>query len=78
MKLSAYRKHEKLTVADLGRQLGVAHSTVIRWESGEIFPTAEMLERIITVTNGKVTPNDLFQPRKPDPPEPVPATEAAA
>jgi transcriptional regulator with XRE-family HTH domain len=60
MKLSAYRDEKKLTATELGRRLGVAHTTVLRWEAGEMFPSAEMLLRIEKETAGKVTPNDLF------------------
>lgn len=60
MKLATYRDEKKLTATELGRRLGVAHTTILRWEAGEMFPSAEMLLRIEKETAGKVTPNDLF------------------
>lgn len=60
MKLATYRSENSLTATELGRRIGVAHSTVLRWEAGEMFPSAEMLLRIEKETGGAVTPNDLF------------------
>lgn len=61
MKLSDYRAAEKLTVVEMGRRLGVSHSTVSRLESWKVAPGHDLVLTIVRVTGGKVTPNDLFR-----------------
>jgi transcriptional regulator with XRE-family HTH domain len=61
MGLREYRRLKNLSAVEFGRLVGVTHSTVLRWEDGKIFPAAESLQKIQSVTNGAVTPNDLFQ-----------------
>jgi len=39
------RSEARLTLSDVGRSLGVAPSTVLRWESGESLPRSPVAER---------------------------------
>lgn len=62
MELLDYRTAEKLTAAAMGERLGVSHSTVSRLERKKVAPSRALVETIVRVTGGKVTPNDLFAP----------------
>lgn len=64
MELFDYRTAEKLTAFELGRRLGVSHSTVSRLERKKVAPSRKLVETIVRITGGKVTPNDLFTPDK--------------
>jgi transcriptional regulator with XRE-family HTH domain len=57
--LKRYRMRHGLTLEALGEHLGVSKATVCRWEGGERFPNALMMQRIAKVTGGSVTPNDM-------------------
>ena len=68
MKLSEYRKKEKISHYELSRRLnltGINPATnVQRWclESKEKrFPKPNMVKKILEVTKGKVTLQDLYQ-----------------
>lgn len=61
MGLKEYRLANKLSAVEMGRLLGVTHSTVLRWEDGKICPTGDSVAAILRVTKGQVTPNDLFK-----------------
>lgn len=63
MKLSDYRAAKKLTTIEMGRLLGVSHSTISRLESHKVAPSRGLVEAIVKVTAGEVTPNDLFDTR---------------
>ncbi len=59
MRLGDYRKSRGWTQSGLATRLGVAANTVARYERGRL-PDREVLERIIALTAGRVTPNDWF------------------
>lgn len=68
MKLSEYRRKEKISHYEFGRRLnltGINPATnVQRWclESKEKrFPKPNMVKKILEVTGGKVTLQDLYQ-----------------
>lgn len=68
MKLSEYRKKEKISHYEFGRRLnltGINPATnVQRWclESKEKrFPKPNMVKKILEVTGGKVTLQDLYE-----------------
>ena len=52
--LTAWRIKQKQTRKELAAILGVAESSVWRWEMGKIRPTWPMMEKIIDITRGKV------------------------
>lgn len=60
MNLKEYRIQNSLTAAEMGALVGVAHSTILRWESGRLLPAGDSVNRIVEVTQGQVMPNDLF------------------
>lgn len=60
MDLRSYREKHGLTASEMGRRLGVAHTTIARMESRELIPTGALLIRIAEATEGKVTPNDVL------------------
>lgn len=60
MDLKAYRDAHNLTASEMGRMLDVEHSTVLRIEQGKREPSAEMLRRIVRVTGGAVTADDVL------------------
>lgn len=61
MGLKDYRKANSLSAAEMGRLLGVTHSTILRWEDGKMSPSAHFIRKINEVTRGAVTANDLFR-----------------
>lgn len=61
MTLEEYRKAHGITLTAFARMVGVAHSTVLRWETKESLPSRWRMERIQAVTGGAVQPNDFWQ-----------------
>ncbi len=57
-RLKELRIENKLTATKLGLALKVSHSTIYRWENGEMLPDIEDLYNIATFF--KVTPNYLL------------------
>jgi len=47
--LRAWRKLRKLSLPMVGERLGVAHTTIGRWEKGEVPVTVEVLEKLAEV-----------------------------
>lgn len=60
MKLAQWLKTEKVTMAAFAERVGVTHSAVSRWCSGEIFPQGEKLIAIRSATNGLVSADDFM------------------
>ncbi len=60
MDLRSYREKHGLTASEMGRRLGVAHTTIARMENRELIPTGALLIRIAEATEGEVTPNDVL------------------
>jgi len=66
MTLEDFRKQQKLTYRQLAELLGASHATVARrWCLGidakdRMIPAPEFMERIVSVTNGSVMPNDFY------------------
>lgn len=60
MKLKDWLKEEKKTVADMARDLGLAHTIVLRWYKNVRIPSAENMLKITIYTQGKVTANDFY------------------
>lgn len=71
MRLAEFLTSQKMTPTAFARQLGVAHTTVLRWASGDVPPTMEWMERIARETEGAVMPNDFMRAA-------TPPTDAAA
>ncbi|AWJ85155.1 hypothetical protein TSH58p_17475 [Azospirillum sp. TSH58] len=59
MKLTEYRQKRKLTLAEFGEQIGASAETVRRYEAGLRYPDPVMMERIISVSKGKVSERDF-------------------
>jgi transcriptional regulator with XRE-family HTH domain len=55
--LSTYRKEHSLTLAELGRMLGVYPSTVFRWERGKRKISEDDIPKISEATG--IAPADL-------------------
>ena len=53
--LRAWRKNRKLTLADVAERLSVRHTTVSRWELGQMKISTADLERLATVYDATVT-----------------------
>lgn len=60
MDLRTYRKNHGLSLAEMGRMLGVSHTTISRIEAGRALPSSPFLVRLAAVTRGQVTPNDML------------------
>lgn len=59
MTLAEYFKSTRGAAIALARGLGVSHSTVSRWASGEMEPSLATCARIERYTGGKVKVGDL-------------------
>ncbi len=57
--LAELRKEAGMTQLALSQKLNVDRSTVAKWESGEVMPTADKLPRIAKVLHCKI--DDLFK-----------------
>lgn len=60
MKLSEWLTENRVSRAEFARQVGVSGAAITQWCDGSIYPSREMAERIVEVTNGSVTPNDFL------------------
>lgn len=61
MKLGDYLKVNGLSQQAFGERVGVAHTTVMRWASGEAAPRGRAtLQRVAEATGGAVTALDFF------------------
>jgi DNA-binding transcriptional regulator YdaS (Cro superfamily) len=61
MTLSEYLAQTNTRPTAFARKLGVAHTTVLRWVSGETSPPLSAMGRISQATNGAVQPNDFLE-----------------
>ena len=59
MTLDDWMAQNGVTCTDFGAELGVAHTTVVRWRRRLIEPRGEMIERVVRATRGAVTPAEL-------------------
>jgi transcriptional regulator with XRE-family HTH domain len=60
MRLQDYLSEHGVTRAEFARRLGVKHISVTRYVSEGRVPEPSVMEKIIEVTDGKVTANDFF------------------
>lgn len=61
MTLGEYLKANGLTLQAFGARVGVSHTSVLRWASGEAAPRGRaMLQRVTEATGGAVTAADFF------------------
>lgn len=59
MNLAKYLAENGIKPAAFSREINVSRAAVSRYVSGRV-PKGEILQRIRTVTKGKVTPNDFL------------------
>jgi transcriptional regulator with XRE-family HTH domain len=66
MRLAEYLTRERKAVDEFAVEVGVDPASVRRYLRGERRPRGAVMQRIIEVTGGSVTPNDFWQlaPRK--------------
>lgn len=62
MRLTAYLQENKISDAEFARRVGVSHSLVHRWKSGEKRPSMETAARIRDATDGAVSADDFMPP----------------
>ena len=61
MTLDDYLKANGLSLQAFGARVGVAHTTIMRWASGQAAPRGRaMLQRVAEATGGAVTAADFF------------------
>lgn len=60
MKLSCWRKLNKISVVECAKLLGCHRFTIWKFENRGVMPSTAMLEKIADLTGGKVLPNDFF------------------
>ena len=76
MRLADYLQEKKLTVEAFGALIGRSHTSVVRYVSGERTPGRSTMERIVSATEGRVTPNDFYSTAQPE--EALPAGDCGA
>lgn len=59
-KLREFRKSQSMTQADLAKRVGVKKPTISRIETGERVPSVGLIKRIIAVSKGALTADDLL------------------
>lgn len=64
MKLAAYLAENKLTHAQFAALIGTTQVAISRYANGLRRPADEIEEKIIAVTNGQVTADDLRAARR--------------
>ena len=62
MKLSDYMKMAGETQASMGRKLGVDRATVNRYVRNNSRPEWPIMDRLVEITQGAVTPDDFMEP----------------
>lgn len=60
MKLKDWLKKENKRIADMARDLELAHPIVRDWVVGEKKPCAGNMKRVFIYTKGEVTANDFY------------------
>lgn len=61
MKLAQYLEQTETTLQALGERLGVSHTTISRWASGQAVPRGPArMEALARATQGAVTAADFF------------------
>lgn len=61
MKLKEYRIQKGLSTIQLAGMIGVADTTIRRWEKGDRRPIkVKHIDKITEITNGAVQPNDFY------------------
>jgi len=60
MTLSEYLAQPGHTSVSLAARIGVSHSTVLRWASGEVSPPLKRLPEIERATSGAVRVSDFL------------------
>jgi len=70
MTLDEFRRSKNLSYKRLSELIGASHATVARrWclpaeHQDRMIPAADFMERIMTVTDGAVQPNDFYVRRQ--------------
>lgn len=60
MRLGRYLDVHDLTATQFADWVGVDRSTMHRWLTSQRYPEPKYLERVQSITNGQVTPNDFL------------------
>ena len=60
MRLADWLTANDTSDAAFAAPIGVTRQTVARYKSGDRRPEGDVLERIVQVTDGRVTPNDFL------------------
>ncbi len=64
MTLADFLKKKNIRQADFAEQIGRSAAYVSMICRGQIWPSRDVITRIIKVTGGKVTANDFMQPNE--------------
>lgn len=59
MKLAQWLTANKLKPSAFAKQVGVSHTTILRYLAGDRFPRRDTAERITAATDGAVTAGDF-------------------
>lgn len=64
MELKEYLKKYGITKTGFARRMGVTYDTVINIINGKAYPSAKTAQKIVELTNGEVTFEDLFKKKE--------------
>lgn len=63
MKIEEYLSKYGMTKSGFAKRLGITPSNLHKIIAGSSYPTAKLAQRIVKLTNGEVTFEDLFKER---------------
>jgi len=63
MNLEEYLEKTCATKSAFARKLDVTYETILKIVNGDAYPSAKLAQRIVKLTNGEVTFEDLFKER---------------
>lgn len=60
MKLTDYCSQEKMNFSDVARKIGATPQAVRAWAIGSRIPSRAWMQKIVSLSNGAVQPNDFY------------------
>lgn len=62
MTIESWLRRQKIRPSAFARQIGMSHTTVLRWIEGSSVPSPAAMRAVFEATGGDVTANDLIHP----------------
>lgn len=62
-KVRDFRKEEGMTLAIMAARVGISPASMFRIETGDQWPSPEIITRIVDLSDGKLTVADVIAPK---------------